>query len=190
MVLLAGERPSEGNELYPEAITPENPLSQPPVDPEKLIEVLATQYEPSLKALETLDKIFRKRNLLDTLTRLPGLADEDAIQNTRSYLQDWGAQLRQRTTPITRNIAAELPNQNLGPLHMEAGGVFTTNGRVYFEEDGVTYALTDLIPQNEINAGVRLANEEQWQLFLFEVTLAHGLKSGSKAEQSQEQPSL
>jgi hypothetical protein len=154
-------------------VTPEEPPIEPSYE-DKLKACLTALRPDALAAFDTLGKIERARIIRETDKELPGLQRPEVVEEAGYQSADLGTIWRRQTDAISATIAGEFPNQPLhNPMFDNDHEVFISDGSKLYRigEDGSVAAFTSLISQNEMNAGVRMADEAMWSSLLLNITL-------------------
>jgi len=169
-LILDTEKTERHEHLVNEAArtAPETELETPA---KRIFPILFSQKKLAVEALKTFALIDQKQAVTETAALLPHLISSDKVHDARGYLEDWGWLWRRQTDIISGAIAVKLPDQQLGNLVMSSVNFFTDNRRLYGEDNGVVMVYDSLKSPDDLKSDIQYASPDQWQDFLFRITL-------------------
>jgi hypothetical protein len=129
------------------------------------------EQRSSSSALGVLKKINQHRDVTRTGREIPGSYTDIDINLSQGYVEDCGAVWRKETDSLANRIASRLPDRELGDLFFTQGVFFTSDGRLYSDNEGVITLMNSLASQRELDSGIRMANETQWENLLVAINL-------------------
>lgn len=136
-----------------------------------LADVLRAQKDTARMALDALSKLERAKVVTGTAAALPGLVNEEPLEEARATIIDQGCIWRRSTDEIAREVAKNLPMQKLCGLSPDGSDLYTDDTKLYEERDGEVSVYTSLISQNELDSGIRMASQDQWHGLLFRILI-------------------